>query len=426
MVPPRTGPYCARARTSSLSASAGRSSYPQIDNLCETATPSSTATLDSAFCFLPQEISISTTIDLKSSVTPVFIDDDEQHNHLQRDPPTLKADAAAAPTGTSSEPTAAGSRKSSASSFTSSVSQSSFSDVTSPPSSLASSQAFEQLDSHASSTSNTPARRKAKFWLDAGEDPGLEAARRALWEDFDDLKLCASPEVNVQAAPLSAQTSSTSNTSTPLASDSNGMRIQEGPETPQLEQDDGEGEESDGDDEYEEDEEVAMVEEIEVLLPPLASPSRPAHTTLSPLPSCLRPPLGSRTVSASSFTSSNTPSVQFLEERSISLTYSPTDYERKGDDPVEKLSIKEWVELKSVREAVGLFSGYIEPWHDNLPPPPPPSAHGSRCPSPAPRPSSQSLETPLSPRKACAPLAGASGVLSVGVLSSHPIERPAY
>ena len=44
------------------------------------------------------------------------------------------------------------------------------------------------------------------------------------------------------------------------------------------------------------------------------------------------------------------------------MTYSRDDYIRAGIEPVEKLSMKEWVELQGVREAVGVWSGRIEKW----------------------------------------------------------------
>lgn len=204
-------------------------------------------------------------------------------------------------------------------------------------------------------------RRKA--WLveseGDGEESGLAAARRALWEDPP--TICCQ---NV-AAVISAGK---------------------------------EGEEGEEDEESEEEEE----EDTPVELEPLPSPFRPCHTTLTPLPSCLRPPLGpssSSRPSASSITansiasssscsspstfSSSLPStqsplssptlsssnlhcsVQFSDATPIpATTYSPIDYERKGNGPVEKLSLREWVELRDVRGAVGVWSGKVSKWQE--------------------------------------------------------------
>ncbi|KAK4705574.1 molybdenum cofactor sulfurtransferase, partial [Phenoliferia sp. Uapishka_3] len=123
---------------------------------------------------------------------------------------------------------------------------------------------------------------------------------------------------------------------------------------------------------------------------------------LPPLPSCLRPPLP-RSSSASS-QSSSTPSVQFAEEWTVTFTYSPVDYVRRGQSPVEKLSIKEWVELRSVREAVGLFSGKIQPWKDGQEPPSPTESQNGE-------PQNENAQSaveggaPLSPKRSCGQLA---------------------
>lgn len=61
------------------------------------------------------------------------------------------------------------------------------------------------------------------------------------------------------------------------------------------------------------------------------------------------------------------PSVSFSPAPPLEgATYSAVDYERGGDGPVEKLSVREWIELQGVREAVGVWSGKIEPWSAEL------------------------------------------------------------
>ncbi|GAA5866933.1 hypothetical protein JCM3774_004608 [Rhodotorula dairenensis] len=61
------------------------------------------------------------------------------------------------------------------------------------------------------------------------------------------------------------------------------------------------------------------------------------------------------------------PSVSFSPAPPLEgATYSAIDYERGGDGPVEKLSVREWIELQGVREAVGVWSGRIGPWSAEL------------------------------------------------------------
>lgn len=61
------------------------------------------------------------------------------------------------------------------------------------------------------------------------------------------------------------------------------------------------------------------------------------------------------------------PSVSFSPAPPLEgATYSAIDYERGGDGPVEKLSVREWIELQGVREAVGVWSGKIGPWSADL------------------------------------------------------------
>ncbi|MBZ6370563.1 MAG: hypothetical protein LBE44_01290 [Microbacterium hominis] len=71
--------------------------------------------------------------------------------------------------------------------------------------------------------------------------------------------------------------------------------------------------------------------------------------------------------STSTASTSAPPSVSFSPAPPLEgATYSAVDYERGGDGPVEKLSVREWIELQGVREAVGVWSGKIEPWSAEL------------------------------------------------------------
>lgn len=231
--------------------------------VCTSGPPSPTSPLDTAFSYLPPGLGLS----IKGH-SAVFLDRDdfEQPDHLggggasgARPSPTLLSRRFSASSHTNSN----GSRKSSDSSSSSSDTNANGS----PTSSLA------------SSTSEDPAaaaRRKARTWLAAGEDPGLGAARRALWEDPEELK--PPREEEACAADQAARVL--------IAAD----------------EADDEGDDSDDD-------------ELDVpILPPVPSPSRPAHATLPPLPSCLRPPLLGRSVSGSSQASSSA-SVQFAPEQ---------------------------------------------------------------------------------------------------------------
>mgnify|MGYP001591274887 FL=1 len=89
---------------------------------------------------------------------------------------------------------------------------------------------------------------------------------------------------------------------------------------------------------------------------------------------------------------------------------------------MEKLSIKEWVELKSVREAVGLFSGKIAPWTDGIEPPSPTESQGDDSPYTshfASASASSDASAVLSPKRSCGQLATGAGLLSVGNLASR-------
>ncbi|KAM0793352.1 hypothetical protein ACM66B_000807 [Microbotryomycetes sp. NB124-2] len=179
-----------------------------------------------------------------------------------------------------------------------------------------------------------------------GEDPELAAARRALWEDEpehqDSTKLSSvfdeEDEDAVQKTPTAA---------TRILS----FERQVAPPAPGSEVSDYEERlefvEPPNLDEGDEDEDR----------PP---PSTPGHATLPPLPPCLRPKSVSRRHSGTS-SSGTTISVRISEDPPASFpTYSPIDYERKGDEPVSRLSVREWLELQGVREAVGVWSGRIE------------------------------------------------------------------
>lgn len=198
-------------------------------------------------------------------------------------------------------------------------------------------------------------REAVKGW----EDPALAAARRALWEDPSDVVAPEEPS------------------RTPVVE-----------EVPEVEEEDDES----GDDGDEEDEREEWV------LPP-ARPSGRSLTT--PLYSCFRNSSSSRSASSSfcdgssmsssslsesgadssslssatsdaSTDSSSTPtsasgcqSVSFsVEPPETCPTYSATAYVRRGDAPVEKLSIRDWMELQGVREAVGVWSGKIQNWEE--------------------------------------------------------------
>ncbi|GAA5834912.1 hypothetical protein JCM11251_002060 [Rhodosporidiobolus azoricus] len=198
------------------------------------------------------------------------------------------------------------------------------------------------------------------------EDPALARARRALWED--------------------------------VAPSSEGEKAGEGEVFVE--------EEEDGEDEQDaEEEEQEGEDEDDWHLPPARPPT---SASTHPLHSCLRSSSLSRSFaslscsSASSTTPPNhtddtsstgsscrssspnpcpsSPASSSLSLSSSSqsqkgvsfsptpptscLTYSPLAYPRSGLPPVEKLSIREWMELQGVREAVGVWSGRVGSWGD--------------------------------------------------------------
>ncbi|GAA6031933.1 hypothetical protein JCM8097_003348 [Rhodosporidiobolus ruineniae] len=203
-------------------------------------------------------------------------------------------------------------------------------------------------------------REAVKGW----EDPALAAARRALWDDV--------PDDEVQKKQKEAPA-----------------------EEVFVEEDEEEGEGEDEDGEWED------ADEDDWQLPP-ARPATSPPTPTGPIYSCLRnssssrsatslacslPPLDSSSASSSSLslshshsratspTSCSSPASSAPPSLSASVSFSPNPphtcttyssraYSRRGDAPVEKLSIREWMELQGVREAVGVWSGKIEKWDE--------------------------------------------------------------
>ncbi|GAA6059877.1 hypothetical protein JCM10212_007082 [Sporobolomyces blumeae] len=227
---------------------------------------------------------------------------------------------------------------------------------------------------------NSGLEKKKREAIKGWEDPALAAARRALWEDVGATVV---PEVTViddgdEAVEFEDE----------AVSRKGG---EAGPDQAEAGQGDEEEEEEEGEEEDDDDWSLR--------------PARPpCHSTLAPGPSCLR----SRTASASpsprfaalsldssvsssscstcpplergsspspssecsetscTSTSQTAPSIRFSPDPPLTCpTYSAKDYERKGDLPVEKLSIREWIELQGVREAVGVWSGKIGKWAEN-------------------------------------------------------------
>lgn len=214
---------------------------------------------------------------------------------------------------------------------------------------------------------NSGIEKKKREAIKGWEDPALAAARKALWDD-----VAVSTEGETGKDEVAQKQKS-------------GRAVADDEEA--IEFDDNE-EEEDGEDEEDEDEEWGF-----------SSPRPPCHSTLSPGPSCLRlrnsatpsPRFASLSLndsstsssspstsphdnergvspspsSTSSQTSLTTPSIRFSPDPpKTAATYSKMDYERKGDLPVEKLSIREWIELQGVREAVGVWSGKIAKWEE--------------------------------------------------------------
>lgn len=166
-----------------------------------------------------------------------------------------------------------------------------------------------------------------------GEDPMLAKARRALWADDDELE---GDELEERAIDVDIE-----------------------------EDEDGQGDESSSSLSAEDDEDEGQW-----------TRRPPAHATAQPVTSCLkrarsraagpdsqqRPALRLRTSSSSSIDAHTTRVRISPAPPTFSTTYSPAAYSRKGEPPVEKLSMREWVELQGVREAVGVWSGRIGKW----------------------------------------------------------------
>ncbi|BGO92810.1 hypothetical protein NBRC10512_007929 [Rhodotorula toruloides] len=181
------------------------------------------------------------------------------------------------------------------------------------------------------------------------EDPALAAARRALWEDVPE-DVAQETQANDGAGAPEVFVDSDENASSENAED------------------------------------VDAAEEWKLPVPA----REPCHLTLTPRAPCLRnSPLsraslslscsttfistssvsedrnGRLSPSAASTASTSAPSVTFARDPPTTCpTYSKEAYERGGDAPVEKLSIKEWIELQGVREAVGVWSGKIGKWQE--------------------------------------------------------------
>ncbi|POY71258.1 hypothetical protein BMF94_5570 [Rhodotorula taiwanensis] len=257
------------------------------------------------------------------------------------------------------------------------------------------------------------AKRERAAVRDNWEDPALAAARRALWDDDDNDDQAEDHSGGTEVDHSSRTAGSgqgalavSSSAVTEHGGDSTAPRVSL--DTLASAESSADGDESNQDDEEEDGEGRAAYS----LLPP---PARmPCHATLSPRTSCLRnsPLARSASLALSSSTSSVSsesspvscdsdalptptnlssrygsrryssgrlspssavstastsapPSVQFsLAPPLEGATYSAIDYERGGDGPVEKLSVREWIELQGVREAVGVWSGRIEPWSE--------------------------------------------------------------
>lgn len=171
---------------------------------------------------------------------------------------------------------------------------------------------------HSSSRDNTGDEREVKIkrtiWLN-DEDPSLLHARRALWEDIPPLQESETvptvPVVGVDA-------------------------------------------EMDEEEEY-----------LDELAGDESNRAQPLHATLLPLPSCLRTSMETTPTLTSSFSSlsstMSTRSVQFNDEAITVPTYSSVAYPRTSDVAVEKLTMREVVELRDVKTSIGVWSGKLSP-----------------------------------------------------------------
>ncbi|GAA6046617.1 hypothetical protein JCM3770_006242 [Rhodotorula araucariae] len=200
--------------------------------------------------------------------------------------------------------------------------------------------------------------REARAVRRGWEDPALAAARRALWDDVPADEARREEQVHAREPVL----------------DEVSVESEADDEEDEDAAPDAAGNDDDHDDEWE--------------LPPVRLP---CHTTLAPRPSCLRyspaartslslpslstsssspaddPTSGRHSPSAASSASTSAPSVSFsCAPPQTCATWSAEVYSRRGDAPVEKLSIREWIELQGVREAVGVWSGKIAKWDQVL------------------------------------------------------------
>ncbi|GAA5916866.1 hypothetical protein JCM8208_001939 [Rhodotorula glutinis] len=229
--------------------------------------------------------------------------------------------------------------------------------------------------------------REARAVRGGWEDPALAAARRALWDD-----VVAVDEDEGSRLGEDEHAQGEEGTAERRSGEVDGdVRVS-------LQRDDGAATHDDED----EDEEEDRGDDDEGL----PRPRRPCHTTLAPRFSCLRhspsaraslslpssscpsssddgplPPSASTSTSTSTLPTSgrlspsaaSTTSTSEGAPASVTFSCAPPEtcptwsaeaYSRRGDAPVEKLSIREWIELQGVREAVGVWSGKIAKWDE--------------------------------------------------------------
>ncbi|SCV68815.1 BQ2448_936 [Microbotryum intermedium] len=245
--------------------------------------------------------------------------------------PLLVANSSSSSSSTISRKLSSSSSSSASSSCCASTSSTSNGPISSLASSIAASDEISTSPPSSSAKRTSSASRPAV----PGEDPQLAAARRALWEDV--------------VPPTKATTSPQSNS----GSDDSGSMTPSAQPCPVFDEDDNE----DVKDEAQQDSDSEDEPNADAI-----PPHEPSHATLTPLASCLRSEAPSRTPSTQSL-SNGCPSTSFVriseDPPRAFMTYSAIDYERRGQGPVEKLSIKEWMELQGVREAVGVWSGRI-------------------------------------------------------------------
>jgi len=231
--------------------------------------------------------------------------------------------------------------------------------------------------------------REARAVRGGWEDPALAAARRALWDDV----VAVDEDEGAPRPP-------------PLAAEAQGAKGDDEGSPGQADGEDGDADVSEShDDDDDAASEEAAREDDEDEASGFPRVRRPCHTTLAPRFSCLRhspsaraalslpssscpssnedgplPPSSTSTSTPTLFTSgrlspSAASSTSTSDGAPASVTFScappetcPTwsaeAYSRRGDAPVEKLSIREWIELQGVREAVGVWSGKIAKWDE--------------------------------------------------------------